>query len=62
MAEKLAHDIEYSQIQLKVAEGLKKGNVALEKANSLFRYRKKFLPSFIIVKSKRYLNLSFNVA
>jgi len=38
VSEKLANDIEYSQIQLKVAEGLKKGNVALEKANSLFRY------------------------
>lgn len=34
--EKLAHDIEYSQIQLRVAEGLKKGSAALEKANSLF--------------------------
>jgi hypothetical protein len=43
LAEKLAHDIEYSQIQLKVAEGLKKGNVALEKANSLFRYGSSFL-------------------
>ena len=38
MAEKLAHDIEYSQVQLQVADGLKLGNAALEKANTLFRY------------------------
>jgi hypothetical protein len=57
LAEKLAHDIEYSQIQLKVAEGLKKGNVALEKANSLFRYHTGAYSFFIciFVKSKRYL-------
>ena len=53
MAEKLAHDIEYSQIQLKVAEGLKKGNVALEKANSLFRYRNSFRPCLYLVSLLR---------
>lgn len=34
--EKLTHDIEFSQVQLQVVEGLKKGTAALEKANSLF--------------------------
>lgn len=34
--EKLIQDLEYTQIEIKVIEGLKVGNVALKKANELF--------------------------
>jgi len=34
--ERLVHDIEFSQVQKQVIDGLKEGNVALEKANAMF--------------------------
>jgi charged multivesicular body protein 6 len=34
--EKLIQDLEYTQIEIKVIEGLKVGNIALKKANELF--------------------------
>merc|ERR1711892_1115792 len=34
--ERLTHDIEFAQVQKQVLDGLKDGNVALEKANAMF--------------------------
>ena len=34
--ERLVHDIEFAQVQKQVIDGLKNGNVALEKANAMF--------------------------
>ena len=34
--ERLVHDIEFAQVQKQVLDGLKNGNVALEKANAMF--------------------------
>ena len=34
--ERMVHDIEFATVQKKVIDGLKDGNVALEKANAVF--------------------------